>query len=369
MKKYLSTLLYFILGFSFVFFTGLSKIYAKNKKTPPPPIESLEVNPLEKVKAFSNLTADFYDFVLRYNGRLIPGKALQPWIAKIESATQAYFASIGVQYKTQVVKRENLEFQGSYIDKMSYRLFIPTEALEPTEMNGLFFFQTLNDDRFSDLQLTFDPFLPLWSGPIQGFFEPATNSLYFSVTALSYRTGGLGDTLQHELRHALEHRQLLEGKDTLASFTLMSTQSTSEVYSDFLRLDEIETHLLDIAYLKEEAPLLENNVLEKSSLKRLREERNRNLEFKKETVLRLLKNSFSYLTKLKMQIGSLQCQTDTEPILRVCTTDKVIGETYDRIEIRFTNNQQTDTQKVSALIDWALKKISSYQLIHSEGLR
>ncbi|WP_373999655.1 hypothetical protein [Bdellovibrio bacteriovorus] len=364
MKKHVSTLLYFILGFCFVFFTGLSTTYAKPKRgEKPAPISSVN-NPLEMVKPFSNLTADFYDFVLRYNGRLIPGKDLQPWITKIQNSAEDYFNSIGVQYELQMVKREDMEFQGSFIEKLSYPLFIISGVSEARESNGQFFEKVLSDSRLQSLKLVFDPFLPLWSGPIQGFFEPSSNSLYFSVTALSYRTGGLGDTLEHELLHALENENLLKGSLTLAAITLMADQRTPEVYSDFLRLDEIETHLLDIEFLTKQAPQLEENVLDKGSLKRLREERNKNLEFKKETVQRLLKNSLRYLSKLRENISTvaMNCRADDILPLRVCKTSEITGESYDKVEIRFpATTPQTDLQKMKELLDWSLQRLSLYQ--------
>ncbi|WP_155722563.1 hypothetical protein [Bdellovibrio bacteriovorus] len=316
------------------------------------------------VKPFSNLTADFYDFVLRYNGRLIPQKDLQPWFIKIQNAAEDYFKSIGVQYQLEMVKREDLEFQGSFIEKISYPLFIISEVSESRESNGQFFEKVLADDRFQNLKMVFDPFLPLWSGPIQGFFEPSSNSLYFSVTALSYRTGGLGDTLEHELRHVLENENLLAGVSTLASITLIADKKTSEVYSDFLRLDEIDTHMSDIDFLTEKAPGLEENVLDKSSLKRLREERNRNLEFKKETARRLLKNSFRYLSKFKANIRTiaLNCRADETSPLRICKTSDIEGESYDQIEIRFpADSAQTDLQKVTELLEWSMQRLSLYQ--------
>ncbi|MDG0818269.1 hypothetical protein [Bdellovibrio svalbardensis] len=367
---------YGLLAFLFILFAGLPQgASAKNFKRPNTPPESQSTaagpNALELVKPLNTLSADFYDFVLRYGGRLIPAKDLQPWIVRMHEASEAYFNSIGVKFSIQTVKREQMEFQGSYVEKISYNLYTLTSVENASELNGEFIQGILQDESLGDLKLIYDPFLQLWSGPIQGFFEPSTYSLVFSTTALSYRVGGLGDTLTHEIRHAQEHNAILKGFPSLASFTFLSNKSSPEVYSQFLRLDEAETHALDIQFLVETAPSLEALLTDKSSLKRLREARQKSLEFKRETLQRIIASTQGTLARLKKEIqihGVTNLNCAPEPLttmkssVELCKFSDPEAEHYERLEIRVAQKPRINLDaQLSSLLTWSLGRLNNLQ--------
>lgn len=341
--------------------------FAKGGRNKPAPQESFQTGPnsLELIQPLNNLTADFYDFVLRYGGRLIPGKDLQPWIAKMHAASEAYLTAIGAEYSTKTIKREQLEFQGSFVEKISYNLYTITAIKNPQELNGDYLATLLNDNDLQELQLIFDPFLQLWSGAIQGYFEPASLALVFSTSALSYRVGGLADTLAHESFHAREHAALLRGEPSLASFTFFSRKPSAEVYAQFLRLDEADTHALDIEYLQTTAPTLEALVTDKSSLKRLREARQKALEFKIETLQRIIANTQGLLSLLRDEVQNqglteLGCAPEPQSPLILCRFTIAEGNAYERLEIRWApQSPSPQPAQLLKLLTWSLNRLAN----------
>lgn len=350
----------------FVIFTGSPSSWAKAKKAPRGSKTVIVLaedanNPLETIKPLNNLSADFYDFLMRFQGQVVPGKALQEQISLVENQTEKYLQSLGVIFTKELLSKEDFNFEGTFIQKATFTTFQIQSVEASEDLNSQFFAAMKSDIHTQDLKLVLNPFLQMTTGAIQGYFEPQSKSLVFGITALSYRVGGLGDTLAHEARHAYEHAKLLDGEFTLASWVLRSSQKTNVVYSDFVRLDEIETHRQDVDYLVNKAPEFEKYFVDKSSLGRLREARAETLKFKQETLQRLTQSSRQFLQKLSQLLTSgtsnLSCVAEARGPLLFCQVSGVQGGAYDAAEIRFVNDSKPATQQIQELIQQSLDQL------------
>jgi hypothetical protein len=142
---------------------------------------------------------------------------------------------------------------------------------------------------------------------------------------------------------------------------LLSSLGTDLAYSEFLRLDEIETHRQDIDYLENQAPEFEKYVVDKSGLKRLRQARAETLKFKQETLQRLVQSSRQFLSKLSQLLSSgsakMFCAAETKGPLFMCQVSGVQGAAYETAEIRFVKSSTPIMQQLQEVIRQSLDQL------------
>lgn len=351
---------------------GLAKPNSKSKAKESSSEASSEYNPLEAIKDLNNQSADFYDFLMRYQGQFVPKQELQKQIEALRIATEAYLNKLGVQFQIEKRSMKDAQFEGAAIQKIDFPAFVLQSVHEGSgfvDQNAEFLRLILADPAMAKTRLILNPYLQVENSRIQGFFEKETRRIEFSVPALSYRVGGLGDTLRHEFRHAQEQFQLEQGRPTLASWVFKNSSSqVSEAtapYSEFLRLDEIDTHRLDVEYLTETAPGFEKYNLDKSKLVELRRFRSSTLDFKKQILSRLETDTrlvFWKLADLNFK-NLIQWQCLSQELMMVCQAKLDKGMPYQTVELTLpiqllqTQNAQIPTEQIQHAIEWALSQI------------
>lgn len=242
-----------------------SEVFSQNETTP------LEMYNL--VRKLNNTYLDFYQDIAS-RPRLVSKTALQQHLQNLELVTDEYFDKAGITY-VKTVKNIPTNSDSAHWEEATYPLYTVTvDQARDTNAKLLKGFELKTRKQ---VRLIFDPLLNLSQGETGGFFNPLTNSITFSYSAISFRYLGLSDILRHEMQHAFEYQKVLEGEHSLSRFTLKSDITTEEAYSDFASMDELESYLREIRLMKNPTKTL-NEALEAAGTSKLALESHRQKE-------------------------------------------------------------------------------------------
>jgi hypothetical protein len=209
---------------------------------------------IPKVKEMHEAQTSFMDFLKTKirdmkKGDTIKQSEIQEWLNRIDEDTVAFFKDAGITYKKVPVIRKQVQIGQVIVPELIYDVYRieSSNSLTPTTrlLKG-----TLQLSKLRDLKITYEPMLFLLRPGSPGQYDPRGKELYFSVNALVYRMLGISDPLRHEINHALEDAKVYRGAPTLASFEFKQGKRKDHGYSDYLALDEVESYLRDIRYLK-----------------------------------------------------------------------------------------------------------------------
>lgn len=80
------------------------------------------------------------------------------------------------------------------------------------------------------------------------YYDSTNNRISISNTVLFMDMSGVSSTLAHEMHHYYEQVKLWNGEQTLARIALRNSpaKERDDGYTNFLRIDEFETHILDL---------------------------------------------------------------------------------------------------------------------------
>lgn len=297
---------------------------------------------LEKIKTLNNQSADFYEFLLRYQGQFVPKNLLNQEVRNLEKETEQYLSSAQILFQKEIRTLEDVQFEGAAIEKISFAVYEIKNVVgddESLDENARFIKSVLSQPYMQKNKLILNPFLQVERSGIQGFFESKNKKIEVGITALSYRVFGLGDTLAHELRHAEEQWKIENAQSSLASWILRGLAVDDDPYSEFLRLDEIQTHRMDIQFLTEQAPLLEKNNPDPSKLKGMREFRQQTLDFKKVMLQNMedrARSSLYWLMTAQAEGKVIwQCAKIQAPLMR-CKAADLSGAQAQTVEVQFS---------------------------------
>ncbi|MNJ92622.1 hypothetical protein D3C87_102960 [compost metagenome] len=215
--------------------------------------------PLAEIKNLQMTHVEFLDFLSARKGQTLEPAELSHWIQRAEKATTEYFENAGIQFTRESVVHEGIDFNGVKIPRLAYDVYKIVESKQEGSPNALFFNGVLKNSKLKSLSLIYDPFLSIRQAGVSGYFLNSPHQIWFSWNSLVGRRWGTGDTLRHEVQHAFEYQKIREGRPTLASFQFIGKEKREEAYSDFMSLDEIETHLRDVRFLKNIVPRLEKS--------------------------------------------------------------------------------------------------------------
>lgn len=184
---------------------------------------------------------------------------------------------------------------------------------------------------------------------------------------------GIGTSLRHEIQHFMEQDKMTKGEQSLARFELRSkTPDTDQVYSDFLRGDEIETHLRDLRYFtnfthhEARAKEVKKMGMSEKALKNLETFRAEMYKEKKsylERFIRDLRLSLAHMEaamKLGLQWDEIRVSTKGDVQIAF-----LLNRNYDGISINFkgqlkaedANNPTKVKEALTELIAWTKQRL------------
>jgi hypothetical protein len=265
---------------------------------------------IPKVKAVHEEQIAFVDFLKSKvremkKGDLIEQSEIQEWINRIDSATFEYFKDAGILYKKVPVVRKQVQIGPAIVPELTYNVY-RIESSSTTTPTARLLNGTLQQSKLNGLKITYEPMLFLLRPGSPGQYDPAGKELYFSVDALVYRMIGIGDPLRHELNHALEDAKVYRGKPTLASFEFKQGKRKDHGYSDYLALDEVESYLRDLRYLKFHASRQDKFVDDTARLETIKNMRKESIQTNVKFIKMIISSARETLKDLKTQnpIGS-----------------------------------------------------------------
>jgi hypothetical protein len=206
------------------------------------------------VKALHEAKAEFMAFLEpkvreMKKGDLIKQSEIQVWLDKIDKASFEYLNDAGIKFKKVPALRRQVEVEAVIIPELFYEVY-KIESSNVATPTGRLLNGILQQQKLKDLQTIYDPFLFVWQPGVPGFYNPRGKELYFSFDAITYRMIGISDPIRHELNHALEDYKVHSGEPTLASFEFNQGKRKDHGYSNYLSLDEVESYLRDLRFLK-----------------------------------------------------------------------------------------------------------------------
>ena len=314
---------------------------------------------IPKVKAMNEAQVSLLDFLepkLREmkNGGTIKQSEIQEWLNRIDAATADFFNDAGITYKKAPVIRRQVQINQVIIPELIYDTYRieSSNTLTPIArlLNGIILQQKLKG-----LKITYEPMLFLLRPGSPGQYDPKGKELYFSVDALVYRMIGVSDVLRHELNHALQDSKIFRGEPTLASFEFKQGKRKDHGYSDYLALDEVESYLRDLRYLKFSASRQDRFVDDALRLEAIKKMRKESTQNSVKLIKMIIASAREILNDLKTQDPLATNVVDGTAKLIFMGLD---NQFYDGANVTF-HLAQNQTAKVALLerIAWAERRL------------
>jgi len=202
------------------------------------------------LKKDNNSTEDLLA-VLKTKPQELTSKELEAKIHDLQIFAEEYFNAAGISFEklTTSVRIKNLKDAPEFT--FFYSIYRITGSANGDEMSRLMNGVQANPKFLSHrLTIIFDPLYQVNYPDSAGHFLAATNSLFIGPHVIAREVAGLSTTFRHEIQHYLEQIKIINGEMTLARVVFWEmAPKDQEPYADYLRVDELETHLRDIRTL------------------------------------------------------------------------------------------------------------------------
>jgi hypothetical protein len=208
------------------------------------------------------------------------------------------------------------------------------------------------------LNFIYDPLLTLRKAGAGAYYDPKSNTLYFSSSSLIFKELGLADHIRHELGHAIEQKKLMQNQLTLAQFHARKShpRKNLNLYEDFLSLDELETYLRDLRYYKYASSKIKLEIPE-NRMEKVTSQKIHLYQFSKDTLSFLIPRSRLILSKI------VQLTKTHEPIffeengIKSLHWVNVPDFPFDHITYQYTGAHDD----LSLTLTWAKKRIDEIE--------
>lgn len=313
------------------------------------------------LKGLHNQSQEFNEFLESKKGQVLSQTDLQVWITKIGGAAENYLQQAGIAFIKVPVTVVEQDLNGVKLPTFSYDLLRLTESSGTSE-NARFINGILLQKKLKDVQVLFDPFLGMRTPGVAAQYEYKIGSIskriFFTYDSLSYRYLGAGDNLRHELQHAFEHYKASAGEPTLANFALKNGKFEGP-YSFYFALDEIESYLRDLRFLRRISPRLGARTTDSEGLKALQMFRTAQILHHTELINSMCKKAKEVLAELKTAI----------PIATVNQLGNVsllymdlVNLHYSQVSVQFVLHESESIEiALSKRIAWAESRITEVE--------
>lgn len=288
-------------------------------------LKQLNNKSLELLNAFKSPTADI--------------KLKQDLSKEIDLIAKSYFNEQNIQFITR-----NFNFQG-----LEYSVFFIREVGTPLDDNSRLLKGLLLSQKLKGIDIIFDPLLHIRDPQAAGSFNGSTSTILIGYTSLTHRMLGVSDTLRHEAQHAFEYYKIQNNEFTLARFVIENPKAEDQRYLRFLSLDEIETHLRDIRFLRNQGPLrvTKQSLAAQEKLETLRIERlKQKINLSAELISRA-QNALNVLEKNKT------------PLIREYIDNSINHSVYKNSDETITFLHKNEKENLYENIQWALNRIKT----------
>ena len=202
--------------------------------------ESPQVPLAEMNEAYEKLLADFA------TPEQMTSQVLREKVGLLAKSIQDYLDTAGISYEVipQPLPIQGLKDQTEFV--LTYPMYVLSGSQSGTRlarmMNGV---QKTAAFRTKNLRIVLDPLYHQHFAS-KAHFRHDLMVILIGPHEFSQDVASISSAFRHEIGHAFEHMKLAEGKDTLARLEMRSMMGKpNKIYSDYFRVDEVETHLLD----------------------------------------------------------------------------------------------------------------------------
>ena len=175
-------------------------------------------------------------------------KALAEKNEVIEMAIQDYLDTMGISYK----KFQTIDLVKDLADNKYHLFYHHLYELTGSHDGGsharmLHGLQVHPNFKSHNLKIELDPLYAFKNPTSKAHFSSVTPKIVIGPHEFLENLVAAGASLRHEVQHFIEQDKMSRGENSLARFILRSKTADPQIpYSDYLRADEIETHLRDL---------------------------------------------------------------------------------------------------------------------------
>ncbi len=261
---------------------------------------------------------------------------------EIELITKNYFKEQNIQFSTR-----NFNYQG-----LEYSVFFIREVGTPLDDNARLLKGLLMSQKLKSIDIIFDPLLHIRDPQAAGSFNGSTSTILIGYTSLTHRMLGVSDTLRHEAQHAFEYYKIQNNEFTLARFVIENPKAEDQRYLRYLSLDEIETHIRDIRFLRNQGPLrvTKQSTTAQEKLEVLRTER----------LKQKINLSAELISRAQNALNILE--NNKAPSTREYIDNGINHSVYKNSDETITFLHKNEKEKLSENIQWALNRIKNLKL-------
>lgn len=204
---------------------------------------------LNHLKLLDYNTLDLLE-ALKNNPREIDRVMLDAKIAQITILAEKYFESNALFFekKDTTISVKNLKDTEQYT--LQYPVYSIYGSKEGDGISRLMYgAQSKLKTKNYSLNIVFDLLYKIKYPDFSGHFIAEGGTIFIGSHVISEDIAGLGATLRHEIQHYFEQTKMLNGNMTLSRISFTESKVSAQEngpYSNFLRMDEIETHLRDL---------------------------------------------------------------------------------------------------------------------------
>jgi hypothetical protein len=316
------------------------------------------------LRDLNNMTLDFSDVLMRQKklGK-VDVVEFNNWMQKIESKTEEYLSIANVKYEKQ---RKTSDFLlkvfpelGTEIQLSSYKIL--EASLESDHFSEMVVAAGAHGE-LKDLAILIDPFLFLSQPNMMGGFDSKSFQLIMTPYAMAQDALAISDTFRHELDHAFENIKMKNGEPTLSSFQGLGSVQDGP-YSKNMSMDELETHLRDLKFLLQEAPIRAKMLSPELASKSIALRQN-GIQRTFEIASILMKKSKYILAQFQeiSQSKRTTWMTELSGSLRTTVYEMKPGEEFDSIVFRSKFIDTVSFQKAMAeQLSFAQKRIAEIE--------
>ena len=265
----------------------------------------------DTVAAARDLNKSVLDFLEVYqkNPQELTTDQVRAQVNSFGRKADAYFKEAGIeaQYRMETIKFKNLKDLPEFV--MSYPVFTLKGARSGDEVSRMMY-GVQSNPHFNKRPITFDyDTLYLFRNQDSlGHYESGGNKIYVGPHVVTQALAGFSSTLRHEVQHYFEQMKIYDGKMTMARIAFSTGKKQSvEPYDNYLRMDELETHLRDVRILLNlKARIAKDKTLEKNldaaTMAKIKGARSKYIQQKMEIMTSILKNSETMLNHFRNQM-------------------------------------------------------------------
>jgi len=189
-------------------------------------------------------------FTIRNKPHTLDVATFEASMRQIEKLTEEYFNAAGIGFKKngRLSAVKGLKDSGYYM--ALHQVYVLSGSAQGNEVARLLYgLQSHPDFKKHPAKVILDPLYAINNQDSYAHFTGSNYQIGIGSHVFMHNKLGIGADFRHEIQHYIEQVKIQKGEMSLARLELKNPDGKKEVaYSDYLKMDEIESHLRDLRY-------------------------------------------------------------------------------------------------------------------------